>query len=230
MNSKFLKAVVTAGLSGLVLGGCASPQGQAVPDGVREAAERGDANAQYRLALASDFGRGVPRDPAEAAKWYRKAADQGNAEAQNSLGSMYQHGQGVPVDYDNALSWYQKAAAQGHAEATANIGALYDFGLGVAKDERKAVDHYQAAAEKGSVTAMLNLGVSYWRGEGVQKDLVQAYKWLDLGRFYTQTSPNQQLKWRIRGVLESVEKEASQAQITEGKRLARSWDALNRPK
>jgi TPR repeat protein len=28
----------------------------------------------------------VPKDQAEAARWYRKAAEQGHAEAQNNLG------------------------------------------------------------------------------------------------------------------------------------------------
>ena len=33
-----------------------------------------------------DNGRGVPKDDAEAVKWYRKAADQGNADALVDLG------------------------------------------------------------------------------------------------------------------------------------------------
>jgi TPR repeat protein len=34
-------------------------------------------------------GWGVPRDYAEALRWYRKAADQGDANAQGNLGTMY---------------------------------------------------------------------------------------------------------------------------------------------
>jgi len=34
-------------------------------------------------------GIGLPRDPAEAAHWYRRAADQGNPLAQNNLGVLY---------------------------------------------------------------------------------------------------------------------------------------------
>jgi TPR repeat protein len=33
---------------------------------------------QYNLGLKYQCGRGVPRDDAEAAKWYRKAAEQGH--------------------------------------------------------------------------------------------------------------------------------------------------------
>jgi TPR repeat protein len=50
---------------------------------VREEAERGDAIAQYKLAICYATGHdGVAKDPEGAAKWYRKAAEQGHSEAQ----------------------------------------------------------------------------------------------------------------------------------------------------
>ena len=55
-------------------------------------------------------GRGVARNEAEAALWYREAVEQGNVAAQNNLGAMYQTGQGVPLDDAQALAWYRKAA------------------------------------------------------------------------------------------------------------------------
>src|SRR5579862_8021143 len=39
-------------------------------------ADQGDAHAQYGLGLLYDLGRGVPVDPAQAAKWYGLAAAQ----------------------------------------------------------------------------------------------------------------------------------------------------------
>ncbi len=47
----------------------------------RKKAETGDANAQFNLGVMYDNGMGVPKDDAEAAKWYRLAAEQGNAMA-----------------------------------------------------------------------------------------------------------------------------------------------------
>ena len=44
----------------------------------REAAERGDAEAQFRLGMCYADGIGVRQDYAEAVKWYRKVADQQN--------------------------------------------------------------------------------------------------------------------------------------------------------
>ena len=48
---------------------------------MRSHAEAGAANAQLELGKAYAIGVGVPRDDAEALRWYQKAADQGSAEA-----------------------------------------------------------------------------------------------------------------------------------------------------
>ena len=58
------------------------------------------------------FGRGVPKDYAEAVRWYHLAADQGAANAQGNLGIMYALGWGVPQDDDEAHMWPNLAAAQ----------------------------------------------------------------------------------------------------------------------
>ena len=41
-------------------------------------AEQGNAKAQYNVGLMYDKGWGVPKNDAEAVKWYRMAAEQGN--------------------------------------------------------------------------------------------------------------------------------------------------------
>ena len=64
----------------------------------QKAAEKGDARAQYEIALRYDVGDGVALDDAEAVKWYRAAAEQGNAEAQNRLGLKYDFGEGTALD------------------------------------------------------------------------------------------------------------------------------------
>ena len=63
---------------------------------LRRAADQGNADAQFNLGVMYAEGRGVPRDDAEAARWYRCAADQGEAAAQFNLGLMYAKGEGVP--------------------------------------------------------------------------------------------------------------------------------------
>ena len=44
-------------------------------------AGRGDAAAQYNLAVLYDLGRGTDRDIGRAVEWYQRAAAQGNADA-----------------------------------------------------------------------------------------------------------------------------------------------------
>src|SRR5262245_46617399 len=85
---------------------------------------QGDATTQsqlgqvyYDLGLKYDQGIEVPKDEAQAAKWYRKAADLGYAKAQYFLGLMYDAGRGVPNDETEAVKWYRKAADQGFAWA-----------------------------------------------------------------------------------------------------------------
>ena len=51
---------------------------------------------QAKLGLMYLVGWAVPRDPAEAARWYRKAADQGNVIAEARLARLYADGIGVP--------------------------------------------------------------------------------------------------------------------------------------
>jgi TPR repeat protein len=57
------------------------------------------------------YGRGVPKDVAQAISWYRKAADQGDFVSQNSLGQIYEYGDGgVEMRKETARCWYQKVA------------------------------------------------------------------------------------------------------------------------
>jgi Sel1 repeat len=74
-------------------------------------AERGDVGAQFTLGEMHSRGQGVPRNEADALKWYRMAADQGHAGAQNNLGIIYTFGKGVPKDYILAYMWYDIAAS-----------------------------------------------------------------------------------------------------------------------
>ena len=101
---------------------------------VRNAADQGNASAQFNLGVMYADGQGVPQDHGEAAKWYRKAADQGNASAQFNLGVVYANGQGAPQDYGEAAKWYRKAADQGNASAQFNLGVVYANGQGAPQD------------------------------------------------------------------------------------------------
>ena len=121
-------------------------------------AESGNAEAQWALGVVYRRGEGVPRDHAEAVKWYRLAAEQGHARAQNNLGVRYHEGEGVPKNDAEAVKWYRRAAEQGHATAQYNLGERYsEGGEGVAQDYAEAVKWYRRAAGNGYAKAEIAL-------------------------------------------------------------------------
>ena len=142
-----------------------------------KAAEQGDSEAQTDLGMRYHTGDGVPKDYAEAVKWYRKAAEQGHAIAQYNLGFMYHAGEGVPQDVAEAEKWYLKAAEQGNVDAQFNLGVMYAIGEGVPQDDAEAFKWYRKAAEQELAKAQFNLGWMYNNGRGVPQDYVAAYAW-----------------------------------------------------
>ena len=89
-----------------------------------EAAEMGQAKAQYRLGFMYSLGKGVKKSDLEAIKWWQKAAKQNDPEAQYYLGYMYEIGGGVKQDMGEAKKWYQKAAANGNINAAQSLKML----------------------------------------------------------------------------------------------------------
>lgn len=122
----------------------------------RHHAERGNAAAQFRLALRYDLGHGVPQDLAESVKWLRKAAAQNYVKAQYNLGCMYADGHGVPQDHAEAANWFRKAAGNGYASAQKNLGAQYGLGLGVPQSDIEAFIWSSIAASSGDQGAISN--------------------------------------------------------------------------
>ena len=120
----------------------------------RRAAELGNAEAQFRLALDGyDQGRGLAQNYEEAAIWYRKAAEQGRADAQSSLGFLYLCGRGVKKDGAEAVKWFRMAAGQGDSSAQYELGEIYHRGMGVERDDAEALKWYRMAAEQGDTAA-----------------------------------------------------------------------------
>jgi TPR repeat protein len=108
-------------------------------------AEKGDAQAQYKLGDILFVGKIGPGDEAEGYRFIRKAADQGHAEAQFGLGI------GIgSQDHADRFKWLQRAADQGHAVAQGFIGVYYESGSAiVARDFVVAYKWYNLAASSG---------------------------------------------------------------------------------
>lgn len=81
------------------------------------AAKQGDPRAQVGLGTLYASGRGVERDDAEAARWFRRAAEQGDPLAQYNLGICFLEGRGVEEDPVEAFKWISLSASQGFPPA-----------------------------------------------------------------------------------------------------------------
>ena len=83
-------------------------------------AREGNAEAQFRIGIMHDKGRGVPENDAKAIEWFRKAAEWGHLEGQINLGVMYARGQGVRQDNVMAFYWFTLATRKGSRYALSN--------------------------------------------------------------------------------------------------------------
>ena len=120
----------------------------AAADHWRPLAEQGDARSQYYLGTLHAFGRGVPRNDADASRWFALAAAQGHTMAQYSVG---------PMTGDNLLEseWNQLAARRGDTIARYNLGFMYDEGRGVPADRVQAHLWFNLAATGGFEPAVV---------------------------------------------------------------------------
>ena len=83
----------------------------------KKAAQRGSAEAKYRLALLFSEGRkGAPWDLEAAHRFLRESAPI-YPEAAYKLGRFYWDGIGVPEDRIKGREWIEKAAAKGDSSA-----------------------------------------------------------------------------------------------------------------
>ena len=88
----------------------------------RPLVDKGNAVAQYHVALLYRLGKGVPRDEPEGMTWMQKSAEGGYPPAQYVIANSVLQ----PVD---SVPRYRKAADQGHAAAQYKLAMLYDLGV-----------------------------------------------------------------------------------------------------
>ena len=133
--------------------------------------------AYTSLADCYFFGRGTPKDQAEAARLYKFAAEMGCGSAQFSFARCLQHGEGVPRDPVVAFTWLKRAADAGHVLAQISVAGSLLTGEGVAEDHASAAVYCRRAADQGDATAMFNLGMMHMRSS-VLRDPSLAGMWL----------------------------------------------------
>lgn len=144
---------------------------------LEQQAQKGDAQAQYALGNAYEFGEGERQDLTKAVEWYRKAAAQGHPDAEFNIGNMYLLGQGIAPDEAKAAEWLRKAADHGVVDAQFLLATLHGSGRGVAQDWSEAARWFRAAADAGDAESAYHLGTMYLAGRGLTRDAGEAYKW-----------------------------------------------------
>ncbi len=154
------------------------------------------AEAEFLIGNMYEESDRVPRNPREAAAWYRKAARRGHSAAQLSLGRMHATGRGLPADVLRAHTWLAVAARQGNetaeqlmspvlermteaelAEAYFELGEMYRSGNAIPTDESEALYWHRKAAGEGNAKAEFALGEMYRFGEAVTANARQALQW-----------------------------------------------------
>ena len=120
---------------------------------MRQKAEGGMVDAQMVMAKWCFEGGVLPKDHAEAARWYEMAAKQGNVEAMMALGGMLNEGDGIPKDARKGCEWYIAAARKGNAKAYFELGRIFETGDGVKADNKKAIKLYEEAYKRGETNA-----------------------------------------------------------------------------
>ena len=111
-----------------------------------QAAETGDARAEFAMGTLYERGEGVDPAPSLATAWYLRAARHGFAPAQFNLGNAYHRGRGVPQDVDEAVYWWARAAAADFAPAQFNLASHY---LETGTDHVEAMKWLARAAANG---------------------------------------------------------------------------------
>ncbi|MEO5368965.1 MAG: hypothetical protein H7833_02710 [Magnetococcus sp. DMHC-1] len=143
----------------------------------REAAEQGDAFAQFALGqlYRGGFIDAKP-DMAQALSWYHRSA-KSYALAQTTLGLMYLRGEGVAADPQQAVKLLRQAAQAGETSAMYLSGILYQEGMGVKKDLQKARAWFLLGAEAGEARAMVKLSLYLLDGKGGHQEFPLAAHW-----------------------------------------------------
>ena len=100
----------------------------------QDAALRGDADAQYGLAVLYKDGRGVAKNQTDAALWMGRAALGKNIAAETEYGIMLFNGEGIPRNEQAAAAMFRRAAEKGGAVAQNRLARLYFAGRGVQRD------------------------------------------------------------------------------------------------
>lgn len=151
-----------------------------------KAAEQGDDEAQFCLAICYSLGVGVEADEEEALKWINSAAEHGNQTAKDFL-DLGKLSEAMKNGDEETIREMEKAFLKdAYRKATEANDRDSQLWIAISSEEKgnlpDAVEWYRKAAEKGDHLAQYRLGTIFDKGEsGVRQDKAEAVKWFRMG-------------------------------------------------
>ncbi len=112
-------------------------------------AEKGNAEAQYKVGEMYELGRSVPKDIPNALIWYEKAADQGHVKAGYKILFLEIQSSGLNDFSKTQLGVLRQEAASGNPDAQYFLGKMYASGVGVPKSLNNALTWLNKATFNG---------------------------------------------------------------------------------
>jgi hypothetical protein len=116
-------------------------------------AQKGNAEAQFKVGEMYEAGRGVEKNMEEAMKWINKAAAQGNQAAGYKLLYYDLEKNGVTSNNKAQLDELKTAADAGDGYAQYYVGLMHSRGVGLKQDSNKALDWLGKATLVGVTAA-----------------------------------------------------------------------------
>lgn len=136
------------------------------------AAEKGDANAQLRVARRLLTKVEAERDAEQGVKWLTRAAEGGHPEAMEHLAELLRVGRDMPRDTPAALAWYRKAAETGRAPAQYWTGKMLLNGETGPRDGAGGEAWLRKAAEQDYTPAQTRLAIELLRRDAASAEAV----------------------------------------------------------
>lgn len=164
---------------------------------LKMAAENGDKDAQFKVAMHYVNGQDTIQDDAKAIDWLIKSAAQNNTKAMSYLAWMSMLGIGMPQNVSQAVTWFVSAHEEPksiedilfsfspHAtsqDAKVSVNTQYDQAITLLKEnttDENAIALLKQAAMSNHAQAQAKLGQLYQTGNGVKQNKQTAAKWYE---------------------------------------------------
>jgi TPR repeat protein len=184
------------------------------------AANKGNAQAQYKLGKLYLDGIVVPLDIGAGFYWLQESAKQNNVHAQCSLGVIQLRGLfGVEINPLIAFQWFRLASEQGDDDATKYLAECFLLGKGTEKNIDEVIRIWKKFAQERDVERQDRTGLEHIFGDKYcQYELGILYFDATLSEHY---NPKEAMKWlRL-----SAQQDHVDAQVELGIRLLKGEGA-----